>query len=302
MISNRLHILLTAFCAMLFFASCEEVVLHNGKTPLVSVDKEFLYKEDVDQLFRTNRPQMDSVAFVKEYVRHWLEDVLLYKVAQHNVPDTKEVNALVEGYRKALLLNIYQEKLVEQQLRREITDAEVAEFYEYHKDMFRLDEPMLQGLFLKVSKTSPRLAQVRKWYKSNNADDIEKLEKYSLTNALVYEYFMDSWRPLSSLAAKMPITSDELLERLKRDDAIEHSDSLYVYFINSSMLLRKGELQPLDLASAEIRELLVNTMKANFIKEVKHNLYEEAMNSGDIKFYEENPSISLKEAMSEQGK
>ncbi len=287
---------------MFIFTSCEETVSHNGKTPLVGVENEFLYKEDVNQLFATNRPQMDSVAFVKEYVQHWLEDVLLYKVAARNVPDSKNVEALVESYKKSLLLNIYQERLVDQQLKREITTSEVEEFYEYHKEMFQLDEPILQGLFLKVSKNAPRLSQVRKWYKSNNVNDIENLEKYSLTNAIVYEYFMDSWQPLSALAARMPITSEDLLSRLKKDDTIEFSDSAYYYFVNSSMLLRKGELKPLDLASVEIEELLVNTLKANFIKEVKRNLYEEAMASGNIKFYDEKSSAQLQKMMSEQNK
>lgn len=285
---------------MLLLASCKETISHNGKVPLVGVENEFLYKEDVDQLFATNRPQMDSVTFVKEYIQHWLEDVLLYKMAQRNIPDSKDVEALVDSYRKSLLLNIYQEKLVEQQLKREVTDTEIAEFYEYHKEMFLLDEPILQGLFLKVSKNAPRLAQVRKWYKSNKVDDIENLEKYSLTNAIVYEYFMDSWQSLSSLAAKMPITADELLSRLKKDDTIEFSDSAYYYFINSSLLLRKGELKPLDLASVEIEELLVNTLKANFMNEVKNNLFEEAMASGQVKFYDESSSKQLQAKMSEQ--
>lgn len=300
MFSNRLYILLFPLCAMLLLASCKETISHNGKVPLVGVENEFLYKEDVDQLFATNRPQMDSVTFVKEYIQHWLEDVLLYKMAQRNIPDSKDVEALVDSYRKSLLLNIYQEKLVEQQLKREVTDTEIAEFYEYHKEMFLLDEPILQGLFLKVSKNAPRLAQVRKWYKSNKVDDIENLEKYSLTNAIVYEYFMDSWQSLSSLAAKMPITADELLSRLKKDDTIEFSDSAYYYFINSSLLLRKGELKPLDLASVEIEELLVNTLKANFMNEVKNNLFEEAMASGQVKFYDESSSKQLQAKMSEQ--
>ncbi len=285
---------------MLLLASCKETISHNGKVPLVGVENEFLYKEDVDQLFATNRPQMDSVTFVKEYIQHWLEDVLLYKMAQRNIPDSKDVEALVDSYRKSLLLNIYQEKLVEQQLKREVTDTEIAEFYEYHKEMFLLDEPILQGLFLKVSKNAPRLAQVRKWYKSNKVDDIENLEKYSLTNAIVYEYFMDSWQSLSSLAAKMPITADELLSRLKKDDTIEFSDSAHYYFINSSLLLRKGELKPLDLASVEIKELLVNMLKANFMNEVKNNLFEEAMASGQVKFYDESSSKQLQTKMSEQ--
>lgn len=294
---RHIYLIATAFLLLLVL-SCEETITHKGKTPLLSVDKEYLYREDVEQLLASHKySASDSVAFANEYMRHWLEDVLLYRMARRNVPDSKDIERLVDSYRKALFLNIYQERLVTQQLEREISDSEIALFYEQNKEMFLIDEPMLQGLYLKVSSNAPRLNSVRKWYKSNRQEDIENLEKYSLTNAVVYEYFMDNWLSLSSLAAKMPITADDLFERLKRDDYIEFEDSTHLYFVNASCLLRKGEQKPLDLASAEIRELLINSIKANFIKEVKRNLYNDALQSGDVKFYDEQSSVQLQKTM-----
>ena len=297
MFGRRNIIICATLLAVMFLVSCESEITHKGKTPLVSVDKEFLYKEDVDLLFSTNRPTMDSVAFVNKYVTHWLEDILFYRMARRNVADSKEIDRLVENYRKVLFLNIYQQRLVEQQLAREITENEIASFYEQNKEMFVVKEPLLQGLYLKVSKRAPKLASVRKWYKSNKESDAEELEKYSSTNAIVYEYFMDTWRPLSELAAKMPITASDLLTRLNKDDCIEFSDSAYIYFVNASLLIRKGEQLPLDLASAEISELLINTLKADFIKEVQKSLYDEALMSGEIKFYDDEQSQGLKQIL-----
>ena len=294
MFGRRIVLIAATFSLMMLCLSCESEITHKGKTPLVSVDKEFLYKEDVDQLFSTNRPAMDSVAFVNKYVTHWLEDILLYRMARRNVADSKEIERMVDNYRKVLFLNIYQKRLVEQQLAREITEEEIAAFYEQNKEMFVVEEPLIQGLYLKVSKRAPKLSSVRKWYKCNKESDAEELEKYSFTNAIVYEYFMDTWRPLSELAAKMPITASELLVRLKKDDCIEFSDSAYIYFVNSSMLIRKGEQLPLDLASAEISELLINSLKADFIKEVQKSLYDEALMSGEIKFYDDEQSQNLR--------
>lgn len=286
------------FSVSAVFLSCDEKIDHQGKTPLVSVDRDFLYKEDVARFYAANLPVADSLHFVSEYVRNWLKDALLFRVARHNIPEGKDVERLVDNYRRSLILNIYRDKLIEQQLRREITDTEIATFYEHNKELFVLDEPMMQGVYLKVAKSAPEMVSVRKWIKGASAQDIENLEKYSLTNAIGYEYFADSWRTLDALAAKMPITSDVLLSRLKRDNVLEFSDSVAVYFLNATSLLYKGEQQPLDMATEKIRNLLVNSLKVNFINEVKRDLFNQAIESGDIKFYDKGSSAIIEEQSS----
>lgn len=265
--------------------SCNDEIDHGGKTPLAGIGNDFLYKEDVVQLLSSGKSVKDSAVFIKEYVEHWLEDMALYKRAKHNVASSKEVIRLIENYKKSLLLNLYQEKLVDQQLDKEITQEEIFSFYEANKMMFKMEEPMAKGLMLKVSKKAPKLDAVRRWCKSVEPDDLEKLEKYSLTNALVYEYFYDAWKPLSILASKMSVTEEELAKRAARKNMFELSDSAAIYFVNIEDYLPAGEIKPLDLAESEIKELLVNSRKAEFLQNVKRDIYDEAVRTGEIKFY-----------------
>ena len=287
MIARLLNIpVLIILSSAMLLASCEEQIAHKGKTPLLSIESDFLYKEDVEHFIAANAPVSDSARLVGEYVQRWIEDALFYRMARRNVRDTKEVERLVDNYRRSLLLNIYQDKLIAQRLVREISDAEVSRFYERNKELFLLDAPMVQGLFLKVSAKAPKLSSVRKWIASAEPDDVESLEKYSLTNAIAYDYFVDGWRMLDVIAARMPITSESLAGRLQRDNFIEISDTGAVYFLNVTALLQKGEQKPQDMAADEIRTLLANSMKANFVKEAKRDLLEQAMESGNVNFYD----------------
>ncbi len=299
MLDVKVRILLSviAMVAMMLFVSCEEQISHNGKTPLISVDKQFLYKEDVEQHFAANRHLVDSVGFINDYVRHWLEDVLLYNMAQRNVSNSKEVERLVENYRRSLLLNIYQDRLIDQRLLPEIADEKIQEFYEQNKLLFLMKEPMLQGLYLKVTKKAPKLASVRKWLKSATTEDIENLEKYSLTNAIAYDYFVDTWRSLDNIAARMPMTAEALMRSLEKDTFVEVSDTGAFYFVNAVGILRKDDPMPLEMAAAEIRTLLTNSMKANFIKSVKSDLYNEALESNRIKIYDNRFMPMLEESI-----
>ena len=275
--------------AMLLLSACGDSVNHGGKTPYIGVGDEYLYKEDLEQAYMANHTQKDSVAFMQEYIEHWLEDALLYSRAKHNVSSSKEIARLIESYKKSLLLNIYQERLVDQQLDKEITAEEIASFYEANSAMFKMEEPMIKGLLLKVSKKAPKLDAVRRWCKSTEPAELEKLEKYTLTNAQLYEYFYDSWMPISALAAKIALSEEDLKQKVTKKDMIEFSDSASLYIMNISDYLPVGELKPLDLAESEIKELLVNSRKADFLQQVKKDIYNEAISGGKVKYFMNKP-------------
>jgi predicted DNA-binding antitoxin AbrB/MazE fold protein len=151
--------------------------------------------------------------------------------------------------------------------------------------MFKMEEPMLKGLLLKVSKKAPKMDAVRRWCKSSDPADLEKLEKYTLTNAQVYEYFHETWTPVSVIASKVSLGEDELRRMITDKKMVEFSDSASVYMINVIDYLRVGVLKPLDLAEGEIKELLVNSRKAEFLQRVKREIYDEALKDGDVIFY-----------------
>ena len=281
----KLKQILLALVAMFVCASCGDKIDHGGKTPLVGVGVDFLYREDVEQMLASDRMIKDSAEFVEKYIEHWLEDVLLYNQAKRNVSSSKEIARLIDNYKKSLLLNIYQERLVSQQLDKEILSDEISSFYESNKMMFKMEEPMLKGLLLKVSKKAPKLDAVRRWCKSSDSEDLEKLEKYTLTNAQVYEYFYETWTPLSVIVPKVSLGEEELRRKVAEKKMVEFSDSASIYMINVTDYLPVGELKPLDLAEREIKELLVNSRKAEFLQKVKRDIYNEALKSGDVVFY-----------------
>ena len=61
-------------------------------------------------------------------------------------------------------------------------------------------------------------------------------------------------------------------------------------------MLKKGENKPVELASDEIHSLLLNSMKADFVKQVKRDLYDKAFDDGKIIFYDTESSAMLTNA------
>ena len=265
---------------------CGQEHNHKGKTPLVEVSGEFLYKEDLQAALPLNISKDDSVLFAEHYIRNWIEDALLFDKAEGNIPDNDKISKLVENYRRALIMHTYQEELVNQKLANDISEEEINAYYEKNKELFRLDNPLVKGLFIKVPLSSPDLGNVRVWYRKNNQDVIEKLEKYSLRNAVSYDYFYDRWTSVPDVAAKIPLkVLDTDANYLDKNRNVEVKDTAFCYFLHIEDFLGKDKQKPLDFTRDEIKEILINLKRVEFINKVKEDLYQRASDRNKIIYY-----------------
>lgn len=270
--------ILSLLLALIFCTvACQNKHDHKGKTPLVEVDDQFLYQEDLQRVLPNGLSKEDSLLFAEHYIRNWVEDVLLYDQAQRNIPDNVEVIKLVENYRKALITHAYQQELIAQRLEKEIPETDVAAYYEKNKALFKLERPLIKGLFIKVPVKSPQLNSVRRWYKDQSREAVEHLEKYSLQNAVRYEYFYDKWVSADDVVDMLPLRSTESDLFLSKNRHIELKDSAYCYFLNVIEFRPVGEEKPYELAHGEIKELLINQRQVDFMKEVRGELYQKAL-------------------------
>lgn len=269
-----------------FVFGCAQEHDHKGRIPLVGVAGKFLYQDDLQAALPLNLSADDSVLFAESYIKNWVEDVLLFDKAEGNILDSEKIKSLVESYRKALIMHTYQEALVKQKLADEITADEVVEYYEKNKQLFLLDKPIVKGVFLKVPLKASKLSDVRRWYKRNTQDAIEQLEKYSLLNAVTYDYFYDQWRPLDEIEALIPNrTRNADSDYLEKNRNVEVKDTAYHYFLHIEEYLGKGSQKPLDFAEEEIKETLINLKRVEFINGVKNDLYHQASDKNKIIYY-----------------
>lgn len=269
-----------------FVFGCAQEHDHKGRIPLVGVAGKFLYQDDLQAALPLNLSADDSVLFAESYIKNWVEDVLLFDKAEGNILDSEKIKSLVESYRKALIMHTYQEALVKQKLADEITADEVVEYYEKNKQLFLLDKPIVKGVFLKVPLKASKLSDVRRWYKRNTQDAIEQLEKYSLLNAVTYDYFYDKWRPLDEIEALIPNrTWNADSDYLEKNRNVELKDTAYHYFLHIEEYQGKGRQKPLDFAEEEIKETLINLKRVEFINGVKNDLYHQASDKNKIIYY-----------------
>ncbi|WP_077155360.1 peptidylprolyl isomerase [Bacteroides bouchesdurhonensis] len=271
-------LLVTLYCC----GACKEIHDHKGKTPLVEVDGNFLYREDLMSVLPVGLSKDDSTLFVEHYIRSWVEDILLYEKAENNIPDNVEVDKLVENYRKALIMHTYQQELINQRLTNDIPEQEVSAYYQENKDLFKLEYPLIKGLFIKVPLTAPQLNNVRRWYKSVQQDMIDNLEKYSFQNAVKYKYFYDEWVPVTDILDMIPLDIESPEEYVNKHRQVELKDTAFYYFLNVTDYRGVGDEKPFEFARSEVKDLLVNQRSVNFMEQVKSDLYQRAVDKKKI--------------------
>lgn len=277
----------TLVCFLLLLSyGCTETIDHRGKTPLVQVGKNFLYKEDVVSAIPPGVSSKDSSYMADKYIKNWIDDVLLYVKAEGNIPDNAEIDELVNDYRKTLITHSYIEQIVSQEVEGNISDREIEEYYNANKEVFLAREAYVKGLYIKVPKSASGISQVRHWYKDSSERSVDNIEKYGLRNAVDYEYFYDRWRPLNEILLRLPVKNMEK-DRVRKEKNIELSDSAFYYFLHVKEFLDEGEVLPLEYAGKEIKEILMNTKRVEFITRMKEDLYKEASENNDIKYFKD---------------
>jgi hypothetical protein len=264
--------------------SCKQETTVN-KNVIVQIGDKVLTREELEENITSFLSPEDSILAVEHYIRVWINDNLLYDIARKNIINKEYINQLVESYRKSLVIYQYQEQLVNEKLSKEIDNEVLLEYHKNNSDKFKLDRPLVKGLFLRVPVDAPQIEKIKTWYKSISATSLANIEKYSLQYSAGYDYFFDNWVDLSELMNKWPINYKTEWDNIKYNKFIEQKDDKYYYFLHITDYLSQGDNAPFEYAKSTIKEILVNQKKIEFLRKIEEDLYSKALNSGQIIFY-----------------
>ena len=263
------------------------VVYERGKTPLVELNGSVLYEEELVNALPPGYSGQDSIDFAEKYIRNWVEDVMFYQNAIRNIPDTKDIDRLVENYRRSIIEHEYQRRLLDQKFSTQITDEEIEQFYNENSRLFEQNESLVKGLFLKIPAKAPELAKIRRLYVQIDDASFEEIEKYSIRNSARCEFFYENWRPLAEIEMLLPQSDIPLESMLEEKKSLEFKDEENIYLLNISELISKGGIEPLEYAHGKVRVLLTNNNEVEYMKKVREELYQSALEKNLIVYHRE---------------
>ena len=277
-------ILFFSFIFLVF--SCGKSVneISRGEV-LVRVKDRVLTREEVEVQIPKGIYPADSLIRAENLVKKWIVDELMDNAAYHNIGDDKsEIDILVDEYRRSLMRHRFQERIIKDKVMADIREAEEMAYFKENKAMFVLNVNLIKGFFLKIPVDAPGLDNVRKWYVSDTDDALEKIEKYSIQNAIIYDYFYDYWVTFDDIMAKIPQKFSNPTQFLRTNNYFEVKDSTHIYFLNVSDKLLVGNEAPFDYVKVQIQNILINKRKVEYLREFGENLYRDAIRNGTVKY------------------
>ncbi|ADQ80021.1 hypothetical protein Palpr_1882 [Paludibacter propionicigenes WB4] len=271
--------------SLIVFVSCKSKTPDVARKPYLEVEGKFLYADEIEQVIPPNVNDTDSAEIAQSYVRKWATDVLMYENAKRNITNKAEIDELVENYRKSLTIHQYQQRMIEQRLPKEPAEEDLKAFYNEYGQQLLLTENTLKGLLLVVPKNAQKMANVRGWVQSANTKSLESIEKYSIRNAISYDYFGDKWLPLSEVLKKIPLKIEDAAHFLSANKFVETQDSTQHYFLRILSYRLSGQVEPYDMARKRISNILLNKQKADFISKFENEIYDDAVKNETITFF-----------------
>lgn len=273
---------------VLFFAmamiACSQT--KDIKTPLAQVGENYLYMEDVLQVIPQNLNEADSTLWVDDFVSKWVRSELVVLNAEQNLSiEQKDVQKELDEYRNSLLTYRYKQELMKQKMDTAITSNQVDNYYYAHIDNYTLRNNIIKAVFLKIPLDVANAEVIKQMFENINDQNLTLVDEYAVQYAKQYDRFGNNWINTNQVFNQMPEEFNVNEDFLTRNKFIESSDTEYYYFICIRDYRIAGDPAPVEYVSSDIKNILLNERKINFLKTIEDDIYNEGVASNKFKIY-----------------
>jgi hypothetical protein len=280
------QIMLLANTMLMVSCSLFEKKEEAPKQAVARVFDKYLYMDELKEIIPADASSSDSAQIAENYIKSWIEQILLLKKAEDNLTDEqKDFSKQLEDYRRSLIIYSYQRELLNQLLDTNVTEEEIEAYYENNKQNFELKDNIVKVRYVKVAKNAPDIKKLKKWYSSDNPQDLQALESYCFQFAQNFYLDDKTWLLFDDLLKEVPIRTYNKEDFLKQNKLIEMEDSLSLYFLNIKGFKIKNSISPLSFEKENIRNIIVNRRKLDIINKLKQDIYNDAANKSDFEIY-----------------
>ncbi len=268
-------------------ASCggdRNVPSSSGNDVLAQVGDRVFTRAQLAEVLPAGLSSDDSLRFSRVYLRRWIDNELINDIASGELVDMTEIDAMVEQYRRNLIMMEYRKRMTDINAPIKVPDDSLALLYEQYKDNVRLESPLVKGVLVTVPDDFPSLTKVRNAVRRLSADDVDFLEKLSLGDDVTYDYFMDEWADGDMMVRRVTADSNtDASAYLARHRFGELKSGNEVTFLAVKEFLPSGAVMPLEKARPLLEEIYMNAHRLQYDAYLMDNLYKEAVKKGQVK-------------------
>ena len=262
------------------FKADDEMVARVGTT--------YLYRSELASAMPRGIAAADSANYAQAFISKWIVGQLKQQEAEKLFSQSEsDIDKLVDEYRRSLLVHRLDRYYLEAEPCSEITDKDIASYYNLHKSDFRISQPMVKGEIVAIGESFRRREQMLKWFESSKVEHRADFTESCRKNNFLHLQF-EEWVSFSDFLSNLPLLRNSRHEELlssRKTQKILHNKTYYYFRITNA--LKVGDTMPLDMAKENIRQILINRHRVDVIHRHEELIMNNAFSSGHAKIYRE---------------
>ena len=283
--SDKLIYYLFLLIFALLFNSCKNNDQKEDKV-VAEVGAKKLLLSEIAAVVPNELDDKDSTVLAEDYIRKWIRQELLLQKAEENLPvDLKNVNRELEEYRNSLIIFRYKNELMAQRMDTTVSHSEISKYYSDNTENFRLNKNIVKAIFIKIPAEFADPAELKKMSSNTTQEGINEIKDYCLQYAKGFDIFTEQWVDVESVMNNIPTTIKNMEQFLRNNKHIEYQDSSFYYLVTIHDYLLRNELSPEEFVRNDIKNLILNRKKMEFLMNLENNIYQEGINRNSFKIH-----------------
>lgn len=283
--AKRFPILVVILAALLPSCKAFQSFIHDGEV-VAKLGDHKLYLSELEKVIPNGISPEDSLNLANLYINSWATGKAFQDIAEQKLSkEEKDVSKELEDYRQSLLRYRFEQRFISERLDTTVSPKEVDEYFEAHKDNFKLERPIVKARFMKISEDSPNLRTIKKLMSSDDVSDVIAADSLAFNSAQRYADLSDTWIDAATLAGDFGVDYVEMLSK-KNGQFIEIKDGdgfLLVAFIAD--MVKAGEVPPVEFCEERIKDIIISGRKHKLLTTLEQDLIEDAKAKEKFEIY-----------------
>ena len=276
----------SGFFLVLFFLSMCSGKKTTEEVIVARVGEKKLLQKDLAEIIPDGLTENDSILMAGDYIKKWIQKELILQKAEENLsPAQKDVSNELQEYRNSLLIYKYKNELLKQRMDTTVQFGQIEEYYQGNKENFNLNKNIVKAIFIKIPDDFANREQLKSYSENITSEGLAELREYCLQYAKGFDIFVEKWVEFDVLLNNLPQEIPNHEEFLSKNKWIELTDSTYYYLVNIHDFRLRNQPAPIEYVEENIKNLLLNQRKIQFLKEIENTVYTEGIRKNKFKIY-----------------
>ena len=288
---NKLGVLI-GITSLLLLASCDFFQKKTKEVVVAECYGKYLYESDLGGIIPAGTSIMDSIQSVSTFIDSWIRRQVLIHQAENNLE--KEELAFqkqIEEYRNSLVIYTYESQLINQKLDTIVSEDEIADYYEQHKEDFQLRNTMVKAAYVILDEGCPHKETFQKLLSDTDTLLLQNIDVLATYYAVKNYLDVDHWMRLDELTSLIPIEIFNAESFLKKTKYVCFDMNEFTYIVRFVDYLLEESTSPLEMERDNIKSVILAHRKQALLEKMKTSLYNKAKREHAFEVYVGSPTL-----------